>query len=212
MDEVVVVDQSLPDTGGITPTLDSIVWLVAAGILATFAGTCMASIYARRRSRRTRRGEVSHGGPAPAASIRGGFAPKVRLLCDFWNSRAFCSKSLSRSSLQIAQTRDSRQHLPRRNRKHHPLLPLLVAASFSCRARFHHLHCSHSVGSRLNRQGHFVATGNRLARRLFVVLEILPLFRRLLQKSTGDFVWRRVNSRGHHVGRRATNWTFRPTS
>ena len=76
-----------------------------------------------------------------------GFAPKVRLLCDFWNSRAFCSKSLSRSSLQIAQTRDSRQHLPRRNRKHHPLLPLLVAASFSCRTRFHHLHCSHSVGS-----------------------------------------------------------------
>ena len=71
MDEVVVVDQSLPDTGGITPTLDSIVWLVATGILATFAGTCMASIYARRRSRRTRRGEVSHGGPAAAASIRG---------------------------------------------------------------------------------------------------------------------------------------------
>ena len=71
MDEVVVVDQSLPDTGGITPTPDSIVWLVAAGILATFVGTCMASIYTRRRSRRTRRGEVSHGGPAPAASIRG---------------------------------------------------------------------------------------------------------------------------------------------
>ena len=35
-----------------------------------------------------------------------GLAPKVRLLCDFWNSRAFCSKSLSRSSWQIAQRGD----------------------------------------------------------------------------------------------------------
>ena len=42
-----------------------------------------------------------HGRPVAltlALSRRAGFAPKVPLLCDFWNRRAFCSKSLSRSS------------------------------------------------------------------------------------------------------------------
>ena len=83
----------------VTGSSDS--WLESAGNRAA----TMESRDFRNRAWFARQATQAGEGGNPAPRHRG-FAPKVRLLCDFWNSRACCSKSLSKSSWRIAQRED----------------------------------------------------------------------------------------------------------